>query len=62
MSDSPGNEAVLLIADSERDADMLYAAGMFVPDPFTFLQARRPDDHHDERPGNRPRAGAVEGR
>ena len=38
MTDSPGNEAVLLIADSERDADMLYAAGMFVPDPFTFLQ------------------------
>ena len=38
MTASPGNEAVLLIADSERDADMLYAAGMFVPDPFTFLQ------------------------
>ena len=38
MTDSPENEAVLLIADSERDADMLYAAGMFVPDPFTFLQ------------------------
>ena len=38
MTDSPGNRAVLLIADSERDADMLYAAGMFVPDPFTFLQ------------------------
>lgn len=38
MSDSPGNQAVLLIADSERDADMLYAAGLFVPDPFTFLQ------------------------
>ena len=38
MSDSPGNQAVLLIADSERDADMLYASGMFVPDPFTFLQ------------------------
>ncbi len=38
MSDSPANEAVLLIADSERDADMLYASGMFVPDPFTFLQ------------------------
>ena len=37
MTASPGNEAVLLIADSERDADMLYAAGMFVPDPFTFL-------------------------
>ena len=38
MSASPGNEAVLLIADSELNADMLYAAGMFVPDPFTFLQ------------------------
>lgn len=38
MSDSPGNQAVLLIADSERDADMLYAARLFVPDPFTFLQ------------------------
>ncbi len=38
MTDSPGNKAVLLIADSERDADMLYATGMFVPDPFTFLQ------------------------
>ena len=38
MTDSPGNEAVLLIADSELNADMLYAAGMFVPDPFTFLQ------------------------
>ncbi|MDE2727216.1 MAG: Xaa-Pro peptidase family protein [Gemmatimonadota bacterium] len=38
MTDSPGNEAVLLIADSERDADMLYAAGLFVPDPFTFLR------------------------
>ena len=38
MTASPGNEAVLLIADSELNADMLYAAGMFVPDPFTFLQ------------------------
>ena len=38
MTASPGNEAILLIADSERDADMLYATGMFVPDPFTFLQ------------------------
>ena len=33
MTASPGNEAVLLIADSELNADMLYAAGMFVPDP-----------------------------
>ena len=38
MTASAGNEAILLIADSERDADMLYAAGLFVPDPFTFLQ------------------------
>lgn len=38
MTVSPGNEAILLIADSERDADMLYAAGLFVPDPFTYLQ------------------------
>ena len=38
MTASPGNEAVLLIADSELNADMLYAAGLFVPDPFTFLQ------------------------
>ncbi len=38
MTASPGNEAILLIADSERDADMLYATGMFVPDPFAFLQ------------------------
>ncbi|MXW03726.1 MAG: aminopeptidase P family protein [Gemmatimonadetes bacterium] len=38
MTASPGNEAILLIADSERDADMLYAAGLFVPDPFTFLR------------------------
>ena len=38
MTASPGNEAILLISDSERDADMLYAAGLFVPDPFTFLQ------------------------
>lgn len=38
MTASPGSDAVLLIADSERDADMLYATGLFVPDPFTFLQ------------------------
>ena len=38
MTVSPGNEAVLLIADSELNADMLYATGMFVPDPFTYLQ------------------------
>lgn len=38
MTASPGKEAVLLIADSESNADMLYATGLFVPDPFTFLQ------------------------
>ena len=38
MTASPGNESILLIADSESDADMLYATGMFVPDPFTYLE------------------------
>src|ERR1700733_893390 len=37
------SEALLIVADSERDANMLYAAGLFVPDPFIFLQFdRRP--------------------
>ncbi len=27
-----------MVADSERDADMLYATGLFVPDPFIYLQ------------------------
>lgn len=30
-------DTILLVADSERDADMLYAVGLFVPDPFIFL-------------------------
>ena len=29
-----------MVADSEHDANMLYAAGMFVPDPFIYLRAR----------------------
>lgn len=29
--------ALLLIADSERDADMLYVAGLFVPDAFVAI-------------------------
>ncbi len=33
-------EHLLLVADSEHDANMLYAAGMFVPDPFIFLRTR----------------------
>lgn len=33
-------ETLLMVADSERDADMLYAVGMFAPDPFIFLRIR----------------------
>jgi Xaa-Pro aminopeptidase len=33
-------EHLLMVADTERDADMLYAVGMFVPDPFIFLRSR----------------------
>jgi Xaa-Pro aminopeptidase len=31
---------VLIIADSEHSADMLYATGMFVPDPFVYLRRK----------------------
>ena len=31
---------LLMVADSDRDADMLYAVGMFVPDPFIYLHLR----------------------
>ena len=34
------SDNLLMIADSEHDADMLYAVGMFVPDPFIYLRAR----------------------
>jgi Xaa-Pro aminopeptidase len=37
MSES---ENLLMVADSEHDANMLYATGMFVPDPFIFLKLR----------------------
>ena len=33
--------ALLLVADSERNADMLYATGLFVPDPFIYLKNNR---------------------
>ncbi len=33
-------ENLLIVADTERDANMLYAVGMFVPDPFIFLRLR----------------------
>lgn len=29
---------LLIIADSYHDADMLYAVGVFVPDPFIYLR------------------------
>ena len=39
--DSKSNQdPILIIANSENDADMLYATGIFVPDPFTLLQLR----------------------
>ena len=28
------SETLLMVADSEHNADMLYATGLFVPDPF----------------------------
>jgi Xaa-Pro aminopeptidase len=31
---------ILMVGDSERNANMLYAVGMFVPDPFIFLRLR----------------------
>src|SRR5947209_18833768 len=39
----PGPENLLIVADSEHDANMLYATGMFVPDPFIFLRSRGKD-------------------
>ena len=37
------SDTLLMVADSERDANMLYATGLFVPDPFIYLSfGRRP--------------------
>jgi Xaa-Pro aminopeptidase len=33
-----GSENLLMVADSEHDANMLYAVRMFVPDPFIYLR------------------------
>jgi len=33
-------ETLLMVADSEHDANMLYAVRMFVPDPFIYLRIR----------------------
>ncbi|CAN5667609.1 Xaa-Pro peptidase family protein [soil metagenome] len=38
MAQSQKSITRLIVADSERDADMLYATGMFVGDPFIFLE------------------------
>src|SRR2546427_11101117 len=32
-------ENLLIVADSDHDANMLYAVGMFVPDPFIYLRS-----------------------
>lgn len=37
------SETLLIVADSEHDANMLYATGLFVPDAFIYL-------HFDRRP------------
>jgi Xaa-Pro aminopeptidase len=34
------SETLLMVADSERNANMLYATGLFVPDPFIYLKTR----------------------
>lgn len=33
------NGALLMVADSERNADMYYATGFVAPDPFVFIQS-----------------------
>jgi len=35
------HQAILMVAASEGDANMLYAAGFFVPDPFIFFEHRK---------------------
>ncbi len=41
--DMKATEHLLMVADSEHDANMLYAVGMFVPDPFIYLRSRGRD-------------------
>ena len=33
------SETLLIVADSEREANMLYATGLFVPDPFIYIHS-----------------------
>jgi Xaa-Pro aminopeptidase len=35
------SDTLLIVADSERDANMLYATGLFAPDPFIYLHFER---------------------
>src|SRR5207245_9200099 len=35
------DQSILLVSASEGDANMLYAAGFFVPDPFIFFQHKK---------------------
>ena len=37
------SDNLLMVADSEHDANMLYAVGLFVPDPFIYLRLRGRD-------------------
>jgi Xaa-Pro aminopeptidase len=60
------SENLLIVADSERDANMLYATRLFVPDPFIYLQTaeRRPlivlsDLEIDRARANAPHCRAV---
>jgi Xaa-Pro aminopeptidase len=39
----PRPENLLIVADTDHDANMLYATGLFVPDPFIFLRLRGRD-------------------
>ena len=40
-SNLKNHQAILMVAASEGDANMLYAAGFFVPDPFIFFEHKR---------------------
>jgi Xaa-Pro aminopeptidase len=53
------SDTLLMVADSERDANMLYATGLFVPDPFIYLKTRgRPLLVMSDLEIDRARAGA----
>ncbi len=41
MAESKKFDAELIIADSDKDPNMLYATGLFVPDPFIYIRTSR---------------------